>query len=487
MQCDIAIAGGALAGLSAALFAAGRGRKVIVLEAGQRTGGTALFSGGAIHIEGSKSWEEYQRLVPLADPVLGRVLAERYTEYVQWLAATGAPGRIGELVYRDRSFFGFQMGGTSMPVGKLKFFDFLHRRVGELGGQVLLGTRATRLIVENGRVAGMVAQQGSREIAIRAKSVVLATGGFQANPELLQKFVSRAPDHVAQRAISNDRGDGLQMALEVGAKLCDRMDTVYGHLLPAPPCRIDWSHGGSYLDPMLMSSFYAKHAIVVNIHGERFADEGPGETNAVLANEACRQPTGGLWVIMDHTIRRNHARYELPRDAMKRLSSIQHIAFLKYLGLLHIGGRRVVALDSFRLAQDRGAVTVEARSVDDLAAQLGRHGVNGDGLKKTLADFNAGITHGAASGLPIPKTKLAHPIATPPFYAIKVVAGISLTHGGVAINTKAEVLDQNNAPIPGLYAAPGTAGGIHHMYYGGSHSTCGVFGMIAGESASAPG
>lgn len=65
--------------------------RVVVLEAGQRTGGTALFSGGAIHIEGSRSWEEYQKLVPLADPVLGRVLAERYMEYVQWLAATGAP------------------------------------------------------------------------------------------------------------------------------------------------------------------------------------------------------------------------------------------------------------------------------------------------------------------------------------------------------------------------------------------------------------
>jgi succinate dehydrogenase/fumarate reductase flavoprotein subunit len=495
IQCDIAIAGGALAGLSAALFAAGRGRKVIVLEAGQRTGGTALFSGGAIHIEGSRNWEEYRKLVPLADPVLGKVLAERYPEFIQWLASTGAPGRVGELIYRDRSFFGFQMGGTSMPVGKLKFFDFLHRRVEQLGGKVLLGTRGTRLIVENGRVTGIVAQQGDlpggREITIKAKSVVLATGGFQANPELVQKFISRAPEHATQRAISADRGDGLQMALEVGAKLCDRMDTVYGHLLPAPPCRIDWSHGGSYLDPMLMSSFYAKHAIVVNSNGERFADEGPGETNAVLANEACRQPPGGLWVIMDHTIRRDFARYEIPRDAMKRLSSLRHIAFARYLGLLRAryasGEKLVVGLDSLRLARDRGAVVVEAGSVDDLAAQLGRHGVNGDGLRRTLAEFNARVANGAAMGLPIPKTKLAYRIEKPPFHAIKVAAGISLTHGGVAINTKAQVLDQNDAPIPGLYAAPGTAGGIHHMYYGGSHSTCGVFGMIAGESASAPG
>ncbi len=484
IECDVAVAGGALAGLSAALFAAGQGRSVVVLEAGQRTGGTALFSGGAIHIEGRQGWDEYQGLVPLADPVLGKVLAERYEEFIRWLASTGAPGRIGELVYRDRSFFGFQMGGTSMPVGKLKFFDYLHKRVEELGGKVLLGTRGTRLIVENGRVKGIMAHQGAREIAVRARSVVLATGGFQANPALLEKFVSRAPDHVAQRATSNARGDGLQMALDIGAKLSPRMETFYGHLLPAPPCKINWTHG-YYLDPILLSSYYAKHAIVVNIHGERFADEGPGETNAVLANEASRQPTGGLWVIMDSTIRQNFARYEIPRDALRRPSSIRHIGFLKYLGFLRTDGRLVVALDSLRLARDRGAVVIKANSVTELATQLGPHGVNGDGLQKTLTDFNARVANGAAMDLTIPKTKLAHQIATPPFFAIKVVAGISLTHGGVAINAKAQVLDQNDAPIPGLFAAPGTAGGIHHLYYGGSHSTCGVFGMIAGESASA--
>ena len=489
LQCDVAIAGGALAGLSAALFALGKGRKVVVLEATSRTGGTALFSGGAIHICGAQTWEEYKKQVPLADPVLGKELADRYVEYVKWLASTGAPGRAGMLVYRDQSFYGFQMGSTSLPIGKQKFFDYLQRRVGQLGGTLLLNTRARRLITDNGRVTGIVAVQDGREITINAKSVVLTAGGFQANPELVQKYICRPPEHSGQRTISEDRGDGLQMALDVGAKLCDRMDSVYGHLLPAPPCRIDWSHNGTYLEPILKSAYYAKNSIVINVKGERFADEGSGETNAVLANEACKQPAGGLWIIMDHAIRRDFARYEIPMDAFWRPSSLRYVGLMKYFALQTVpyasGPRRVFTFDSLRFSMDDGATVLQAPSIDELAAQLARHGVNGDALKKTLADFNPRVANGTALGLPFPKTKLAYKIEKPPFYAIKVVAGISLTHGGVAINTKAQVLDQNNAPIPGLYAAPGTAGGIHHIYYGGSHSTCGVFGMIAGESASA--
>jgi fumarate reductase flavoprotein subunit len=489
LHCDVVVAGGALAGLSAALYALGKGRKVVLLEATERTGGTALFSGGAIHIGGAQTWEDYKKQVPHADPVLGKELADRYVEYVQWLASTGAPGRAGMLVYRDQSFYGFQMGGTSLPIGKQKFFDYLHKKLVQMGGTILLQTRARRLITDGGHVKGIVAVQDGREITINAKSVVLATGGFQANPELVQKYICRPPEHSAQRTISADRGDGLQMALDVGAKLCDRMDSVYGHMLPAPPARIDWSHSGTYLEPILMSSYYAKNSIVVNVKGERFADEGPGETNAMLANTACQQPAGGLWVIMDHAIRRDFGRYEIPKDAFWRLSSLRYLPLMKYFNLQTVpyasGPRRVFTFDSIGLSMDRGALVLKAPSIDDLAAQLARHGVNGNALKKTIAEFNPRVANGTALGLPIPKTKLAQRIDQAPFYAIKVVAGISLTHGGVAIDTRAQVLDKNDAPIPGLFAAPGTAGGIHHLYYGGSHSTCGVFGMIAGESASA--
>ncbi len=484
IHCDIVVAGGALAGLCAALFAAQKGRSVVVLEAAQRTGGTALFSGGAIHINGARTWEEYRQQVPLADTNLAKVLAERYEEFINWLVSTGAPGYSGNLTFNNRTFFGYLMGDTAMPVGKLKFFDYLHKSIEKLGGKILLRTRAMRLISENGSVCGVVSRQGSREITVRASGVILAMGGFQSNPELLAKFVTATPDCIAQRAVSSDRGDGLQMALDVGARLSPRMETFYGHLLPAPPCQIRWTDG-HYLDPILLSAYYARHSIVVNVHGERFADEEPSETNAVLVNAACEQPAGGLWVVMDSVTHRDYGCYAIPRGALVQPSSVKHIGLLKYLRFKRTAGRLGIGLDSVRLARDRGALVVEAGSVEGLANQLRRHGVNGEGLRKTIAELNAHFTNGSAMGLRIPKTGLANKIETPPFYAIKTVAGVSLTHGGVAINDKAQVLGKNDAPLGGLYAAPGTAGGIHHLFYGGSHATCGVFGMIAGETAAA--
>ncbi len=473
------MAGAGLAGLTAAVTAAEKGRSVVVAEAGDGLGGTAMFSGGGLHVWGATSWDEYRQRCPLAHPVLGKELIDRYAGYIQWLQAIKAPGRYGERTVRGLKLIGYQIGGSMMPRAKMRFFKFMKRRLERQGGRVLFNSRARELVVRDGNVVGLVADGPVGALTVRSKGVVLAMGGFQSSTELLAEHIGPTAGEFVNRAVAHDVGDGLRMALAAGAAQSASMGTLYGHLMPAPPCRVDWSN---YLDPILLSAYYAEHGIVVNIHGERFVDEGEGELSGLTNNAACQQPPGGLWIILDHQIRRRYVRYELPRGSL-RPSSLRYLGLLKYMGLRREPGRIGTVLDSLRLARDKGAVVLEAGTVAELAQGLERHGVNGGTVLKTVSDFNASVRGDAAEGLAVPKTISAHKIETPPFYAIKVAPGVSMTYGGVAINERAEVLDKDGATIEGLYAAPGTAGGIQELHYGGALAACGVYGMIAGESA----
>ena len=479
LDCDIAVAGGALGGVSAAVVAAERGKKVVLIEAGPRLGGTAVFSGGGIHIWGAKTWEEYSKHCPLAHPVLGRVLFERFDGYVQWLLSTKAPGFYGSSTNRGLTLLKYQIGKSILPKGKLAFFDYMHSRIEQLGGKVLTGVKAKNLMLKDGKVTGIIAERGGRQVTIRTSSVILATGGFQSNKKMLAQYIGPGADEFITRAVEHDMGDGLRMALEAGAAPSHSMDTLYGHLMPAPPCRIGWTN---YLDPLIMSAFYAEHGIVVNKHGERFVDEGDGELTGLTINAAARQPLGGMWIIMDHAIRMNYARYELPEKAI-RPGNLRYLEFMRYLGFRKDPTKISVIINSLKLAKDRGAIILEAKTISELAQQLAKHGVDSQRLVKTVEDYNAHIKDGIATGLAIPKAKGVHKIDAPPIYAIKVAVGVSMTYGGIAINEHAEALTKSNAPIKGLYAVPGAAGGVQHLHYGGALAACGVYGMIAGERA----
>ena len=479
--CDMVVAGGGLGGVSAAVVAAERGRSVVLVEAGHQLGGTAIYSGGGVHVWGVKSWEEYRRRCPQAHPVLGKRLIDRFDDYARWVVSTGAPGSYGTTSNRGLALLKYQIGNSALPRPKIRFFEHMKKRLVRLGGRVLVDTRAKRLLVTDGKVAGLTAQCSGSEVSIRAGAVVLATGGFQNSARLLSEHIGPAATAFVKRAVDEDVGDGLEMAVAVGAALSPNMDTLYGHLMPAPPCVLDWTN---YLDPLLLSAFYAEHGVVVNDRGERFVDEGDGELTGLTINAAAKQPAGGLWILLDSEIRRKFARYEVPQGAL-RPGGLRHLRFLKYLGLRRESGRVATVVDSLRLARDRGATIVQAPTVEGLVQGLAAHVVDPNSLRKTVREFNASVNEGAALGLDIPKTKHAYAISRPPFYAIKVAVGVSMTYGGLAINEYAQVLGQDGAPIEGLYAVPGTAGGIQNLHYGGALAACGVYGMIAGESCSA--
>lgn len=476
----VVVVGGGLGGVSAAVRAAELGASVVLVEAGARLGGTALFSGGGIHIWGAKSWEEYEAHCPKADPALARPMVENFDRYVDWLVATGAPGSYGTTTLRGLSLTKYQIGTGIAPPGKLRWFDYMGRRLAELGGTVLLSSRATGMLLDAGRVAGVtvVTPAGVRDL--RAGAVVLATGGFQSDSRLLSEHVGPAAGDFVPRAVAHDVGDGLRLATSSGAVPTPSMGTIYGHLMPAPPCRISWTN---YIDPILLSAFYAQHGVVLNVRGERFADEGAGELNGETINAAAHQPPGGLWVVLDDDLRRAHARYELPSNVL-RPENLRYGWLLPYMRLAwRQGTAPAVLIDSLRFARRRGATVLEAPTLEALGDRLSTYGVDGAGAVATVREYNRRVRDGSMATAPVPRTGPAAPIQRAPFLAVKVAVGVSMTYGGVRIDERARALDAAGAPVPGVFAVPGTAGGVHELHYGGALAACGVYGMIAGEEA----
>ena len=484
IECDIAIAGGGLGGVSAALVAAERGASVAVVEAGERLGGTSVYSGGSVHNYGVKSFEEYRKICPTVDPILGATLISRFDEYVKWLLGSGAPGAFDDKTRGLRPVkkqFSYHMGHTTLPRGRLSFYRYMHQKIESLGGRVFLRTRAIRLArSKEGRVEGLMARSGALDFLISAKVVVLATGGFQASKDLLAKYVGPAGSEFVRRAVEYDQGDGLQMGLEAGAAMSQSMDTIYGHLMPAPPCSIGWS---DLVQPALLSAFYAEQGIVVNVRGERFVDEGVGEGNGETINAAAKQPAGGLWIVLDENLRSRFTKYQLPPDTWS-LRNAKFFRYLKYITAEKREDGTYRMFDSLKAAVGQGAVVLSAETLQGLGERLAEHGVDKDGFGRTVAEFNGAVKEGVATGIAIPKRREAHKLERAPFLAIKVAVGVSMTYGGLRINEKTEVLDERGKPIAGLYAVPGAAGGIMNLYYGGANVLCGVFGMIAGQETS---
>jgi succinate dehydrogenase/fumarate reductase flavoprotein subunit len=485
LRFDVAVLGAGLGGVSAAVKAAELGCKVVLIEAGVQLGGTAYYSGGGIHIWGCRNYEAYRQRCPTASDTLLRTLYDNYGRYVQWLLATGAPGTFGSTTLRGLQLEKYQIGGSMLPAAKRRWFEFLEKYLQRLNGKVLFATRATRLHSSSGAICGVDVESPHGKYAIEANKVIVATGGFQNNTELLQRYVSPAAYEFVCRAVTDNDGAGMRMALEAGAALNtmaaagEAMATVYGHLMPAAPCRIDWRDP---LDATFLSAFYAAHALVVNVHGKRFVDEAGGELNGLTINAATQQPAGGLWIVIDEAIRRQHAQYQLPAEVL-RPASLLHWRQLPYLRLRRDAGRLYLALDSLAYARDRGALIVTATTLAALEAQMTAVGVNGAALRATIDECNLATDQCGGTKLAIPRANDACSLRIPPFHAIKVAPGISMTYGGIAIDSHACALTASGVPVPGLYAVPGAAGGVQHRFYGGALAACGVFGMIAGEAA----
>ena len=443
---DVVVAGSGIGGITAALSAQEKGANVIVLEKADQTGGSAAVSGGTVWC--ARDLDTWLRVQPGGDPALGEALIINYREGIDWLKDQGV-----EL--EDKT----EMTPYKFPAILYQFLpdsrtamDYLAGIFMERGGTILTKTSLRKLIQDKeGEVCGAIALGAKGFVEIAAAAVVLATGGFQASPELRGRYLGRWADRVIVRGNPHSSGDGFLAALEVGAGSAGPFSRFYGHLVPAAPAVVDLSNFVS------VKPDFAEYTILVNLNGERFEDEFLGDE--VVVHALVHQPQATAILIFDEEIR-------LKRAAPPPSSA--------------------PSADRINCIRDAGGEILEAETLEALANLIaGKWKVNRGRFLETISSYNEACRSGGSSSLFPTKSGGLETITTPPFYAIRFLPGATFTYGGARVNERAEVLDSSDGLIKGLYAAGADAGGVYTLGYTGGLSLGLAFGRLAGKGAAA--
>ena len=460
MSDDIVIIGGGLAGLTTANRAAELGLNPILLEQGSdpQYFCNSRFAGGILHVafkDLTASPDEIAAAVRAQTgegeaTALGPVMAEECGRALTWLRGEGAKFiKGGSLEFMRWILAPPRPRGAGLD-WKGRGPDVLLRKLtanlSERGKAVRLNARARELVLEGGRVTGVVVESGGTMETIPAAAVVISDGGFQANMDVMRRYVSPAPEKLLQRGAATGHGDGMTMAEAAGAKLVG-MDRFYGHLLGRDAFEIEKLWPYPIVDPI------AAHSIVVDEAGQRFLDEGMG--GVYMANEVAKldDPLTAT-VVFDDAVWNGLA-------ADNRYPPCMNPVFV-----------------------NAGGTVLEA---PDLATLAQKAGVSADGLSATVAAYNSAIESGAAQTPARTVSKFTpQPIATPPFRAIPICAGITYTMGGIAIDRDSRVQAQAGGAIPGLFAAGSASGGMEGgptaAYLGGLTKAV-ITGLRAAEAA----
>jgi tricarballylate dehydrogenase len=483
---DVIVVGAGNAALCAALAAHENGAQVLVLERAPlaERGGNSAYTDGKMRVvyDGiddilalcpDLSPEEIERsdfgcyteenffddmariTQNRTDPDLCEILVRRSRETLRWMKANGVRfhPNYGRQAYRVGGRFRF-WGGAPIVVsgGGQGLVETLFKSAEKQGIEVVYDAWAQDLVHSDRGVSGVVARINGTTRTVHAGAVILACGGFEANTEWRSRYLGKGWDLAKVRGTKYNTGDGLAMALGIGAQ-------PYGHW---SGCHATgWERYASDFGDLIQTPNFQRHSytfgIVVNAEGRRFLDEGAdfrSYTYAKYGHLVLEQPGQYAWQIYD--------------------SKVTHLL-----------------LDEYR---SRQVTKVTASTLEELADKM--EDVDKAQFLKTVREFNAAVRTEvpfdpnvkdgrSAQGLAVPRSNWANTIDKPPFEAYAITCGITFTFGGVRIDTAGQVLDTNHQVIPGLYAAGEMVGGIFYFNYpGASGLTSGaVFGRLAGASA----
>lgn len=485
-QIDVIVVGGGNAAFTAAHAAATRGRKVLLLEKAPKElfGGNSYYTAGATRIT-HNGLEDLQDLVqpderhavtevpPYTaaeytadlvkvtegrnDPELTKVLVDEATDCLRWLNTLGLKYR---LMYERQAY--------ERPDGTYLFWGGLH--VGNVGGgeglmadhvqvaaklgtEVRYGQEVFGLISENGAIKGVKVRQSDGTVQeLRAESVILAAGGFEANAAMRRENLGAGWENAKIRGTAFNTGEMITAALEAGAAKGGDWNSCHS---------VQWdaftpnNESNRELTNRLTRQSYPL-GIIVNANGERFLDEGEDFRNYTYAKYGkviLQQPGSIAYQLFDATLRPalRTEEYDMP------------------------------------------GISVEtADTIEDLAAKIN---VSPEVLAKTVNDYNNSIDISIvldptvkdgrrADTIPV-KSNWATPLVTAPFYAYGVTCGITFTFGGLKSDTHGRVLNEGGETIPGVFVCGEMLGGLFSANYpGGSGLAAGVvFGRRAGALA----
>ena len=443
LECDLVVVGAGGAGLTAAAQATEKGANVIVVEKMPLVGGNSLKATGGMNAAGT----QYQAALDITDSGvqefiddtmegghqlndidLVTTMAENSSDAVDWLASIGAElpkvaatgGTVHKYLHEPED--GSAVG--SFLVAKLS--DYCDK----IGVTVMLNTTATEILTEDGAATGILANDAEHDYTINAKAVILATGGFGANFDMMTQYDPSLANAVTTNH-SGATGDGILMAQALGADTVD-MDQIQLHPTVYQETGL-----------LVSESVRSMGGILVNSEGKRFTND-MSTRDAVSAAEL-EQPGAYAYIIFDQRI-------------VDDLASTQ-----KYI---------------------KSGLTVTADTYEDLAKEMGLEGDAIASFAATMDTWNASVAAGEDAEFGR-NNGMDEDLSTAPFYAIKIAPGIHHTMGGIKINTNAEVINTDGDVIPGLYAAGETTGGVHGGNRIGGNAVCDfvVFGRIAGMNA----
>ena len=489
IDADIAIVGAGGAGMTAAITAAAEGKSVVILESQPMVGGNSVRATGGMNAgktvyqdenefaEGAgvektlktaaekyadnetitalaatvaEQWAAYQadpkgyfdsvELMELDtmiggkgvnDPALVETLCSNSADAIDWLGEQGitlnsvssAGGASVKRIHRPVNEEGkvVSVGAYMVPL--------LEEDCQKAGVQMMLNTTATEILTDdNGAAVGIKATGASGEtITINAKAVILTSGGFGANMEMVTEYKPELKGFMTTNA-PGILGQGIKMAQAIGADTVD-MDQIQIH----PTVQYDSAS-------LITEGLRGDGAVLINSEGKRFIDE-VGTRDVVSAAEIA-QPGSYSWLIID---------------------------------------QKMVDDSSVIQGYIKKGYTFEGKTYEELAEQIG---VDGAALAETMNTWNGYVE--AKNDPDFGRTSFADKLDTAPYYAIKVTAGVHHTMGGLKINTNTEVLNENGEIIPGLFAAGEVTGGVHgaNRLGGTAVSDFVVFGRIAGAAAS---
>ena len=487
---DVVVVGAGGAGMTAAITATDAGKKVIVVESQPIAGGNSVRSTGGMNaaktpyqdknefkeaagvektlaIAAEKfadnatitalaatvksQWDAYQanpqgyfdsvELMELDtliggkgknNPELVKTLAENSAAAIEWLASIGAE------VKNVGAFGGASVKRIHRPVnadGKVTavgayIVPILEKNLQDRNVQFLFDTTANEIIMKDGKAVGIKATgKDGHKVTINAKSVVIATGGFGANAEMVEKYKPELKGFATTNA-EGAQGQGIEMATAVGAATVD-MDQIQIH----PTVHIE-EDGNAHL---ITEGLRGDGAILVNAEGKRFYDEV--STRDKVSAAIIAQPDKSAWLVVDQSM---------------------------------VDKSAVIA------GYIKSGYTVTGATYEELAKAMG---VDEATFVSTMNTWNQAVE--AKSDAEFNRTSFANPLTAAPYYAIKITPAVHHTMGGIVINPKAEVLNEKGEVISGLFAAGEVTGGVHGANRLGGNAVADfvVFGRISGQSA----
>ena len=489
VDADIVIVGAGGAGMTAAITAAEEGKSVVILESQSMVGGNSVRATGGMNagktvyqdenefgeaagVEKtlktaaekyadnetitalaktvSEQWAEYQanptgyfdsvELMELDtmvggkginDPELVETLCSNSADAIDWLDEHGIT------LHNVASFGGASVkrihrpvdaDGKTISVGSY-MIPLLQENCEKAGVQILLSTTADEILTDaNGAAVGVKATGSTGEtVTVNAKAVVLTTGGFGANLDMVTEYKPELKGFMTTNA-AGAQGQGIEMATAIGAGTVD-MDQIQIH----PTVEANTA-------ALITEGLRGDGAVLINAEGKRFIDE-VGTRDVVSAAEIAQ--TGSYsWLVVD--------------QAMADASSVIQ-------GYIKKG------------------YTVTGETYEELGKAMG---VDEAAFAETMKTWNGYVE--AKNDPDFGRTSFANKLDTAPYYAIKVTAGVHHTMGGLTINTNTEVLKADGTVIPGLFAAGEVTGGVHGANRLGGNAVADftVFGRIAGKAAS---